>query len=126
MIEQARAADRRRLGDSHASTLISMAQLASLFQESGELAEAEALWRECLQGRVATLGAESAATLRTRASLAYVLHLRGSSGEAGRLLTEALEAQERLLGSDHPDTTDSRKRPGEISNPRGKWHAPPP
>ena len=116
MLEQALAAERRRRGDLHANTLISMAQFALLLHEAGELGESETLWRECLKGRMTTLGPDSSTTLRTMTSLAQVLYARGKTAEAAALQAQALEAQQRLLGPDHPDTLDSRKLLAQFTN----------
>ncbi|MBL9030746.1 MAG: tetratricopeptide repeat protein [Phycisphaerae bacterium] len=120
MLEAALAADRRRLGDAHESTLVSMAQLGELLRDLGELPDAEGLLRECYSGRQASLGPDHPDTLRAKSLLAYTLHLRGKHDEGERLMGEALAVQRELLRDTNTDTILTMGMTGDVFTRRGQ------
>lgn len=103
-------AARDELGSTHADTLVLMNDLASLLHEEHDLSAAEALFREALGARRATLGDRDPATLTSANNLGLLLRDKGdqaSLDEATTLLREALGARREVLGASHPETADS-------------------
>ena len=70
------------LGDRHPQTLVSMNNLGLLLEQRGNLAGAEALWREALQGRREVLGESHPNTVASREGLAAFLEEQGRPDEA--------------------------------------------
>ena len=74
-------------------TLECMSVLGRLLQDQGKLGEAEALFRQCLEGRRSAFGAQHAGTLTSISNLATLLQAQGNLGEAEPLLREVLETE---------------------------------
>ena len=95
------------LGAEHPQTLISVNNLALLYNSQGRADEAEPLYRRALAASEQVLGAEHPQTLTSVNNLAALYQCQGRSGEAEPLLRRALAARERVLGAEHPDTLTS-------------------
>ncbi|CAE7338044.1 unnamed protein product, partial [Symbiodinium sp. CCMP2456] len=80
--------------------------LASIYQGSGQLAEAEALVRKALTTMEAAFPPEvkDVRPAGIKARLAQILHMQGRFGEAEPLLRGALGLFEDSLGPEHPQT----------------------
>ena len=70
----------------------------------GDLAAAEPLLREVLEGRRDTLGNRHPNTLTSISNLCNLLKIKGDLAAAELLHREALEARRETLGDRHPDT----------------------
>lgn len=91
----------RLLGEEHADTLESKAELARALRRADKLAEARFLEEGVLEAREALLGAAHPATLEGMANLARTLACQGES-EAALALQDAVQAAyTRLLGEEH-------------------------
>jgi hypothetical protein len=95
------------LGAEHPRTLISVNNLASLYNSQGRYGEAEPLYRRALAARERVLGAEHPRTLISVNNLAFLYKSQGRYGEAEPLYRRALAASERVLGPEHPHTLGS-------------------
>jgi hypothetical protein len=74
----------------------------------GDLAAAELLLREALQGSRETLGDRHPHTLGCINNLGMLRKAKGDLAAAEPLYREALDVQRETLGSRHPNTTSSR------------------
>jgi len=70
---------RRTLGDTHADTLTSINNLASLLQDQGKLSEAEPLMREAVSGAKKTLGDAHPTTVIIQKNLDELLQKMGKA-----------------------------------------------
>jgi len=97
------APDPRRqvLGADHADTLVSVVNAGVLANALGHYEDAQALYKEALEGFVKKLGTEHPNTIVTSGNLGDSLRKSGKFKEAERLLTEAYESCVRLAGPDH-------------------------
>ena len=90
-----------RFGAADERTLQCVSVLGEMMQGQGRLAEAGALYKECLAARRAALGPEHPDTLDSMRHLASLLHAQGSVGEAEALMRYALDAARATLGPRH-------------------------
>lgn len=90
-----------------ADALAAAAELGVLYQRLGRAAEAEALIREVLEIRTATLGEDHPSSLTSLNQLADFLFSQGRVDEVEPLDRKTLEIRRRVLGEDHPDTLRS-------------------
>ena len=100
---------REALGERRPSTLDSINNLGRLLKEKGDLAAAEPLAREALEGRRETLGARHPNTLSSVSNLGLLLMAKGDLAAAEPLLREALEGRREVLGARHPKTLAASK-----------------
>jgi CHAT domain-containing protein len=100
-------ASERTLGPEHPHTLLSLNNLANLYQDTGRTDEAEVLRIRVLEASERTLGREHPATLLGVGNLAMLYDIQGRYDEAEILYIRALEARERTLGPEHPYTLSS-------------------
>ena len=84
-----------------------MSDLASMLCILGKRSDAEALLREALEGRLATVGPKHRDTLTLTGELGLLLMDLGRLGEAEPLLRSTLQARRASLGARHPDTLSS-------------------
>lgn len=87
------------LGDTHCDVALSLDELATLLQYSGDLESPESLFREALDIRRAVLGDRHAEVGGSENNLAMLLQAKGDLGEAEPLLRDALEIFEEVFGS---------------------------
>ena len=80
---------RATLGNRHPNTLGSINNLGALLHAKGDLAAAERLCREALEGQRKTLGNRHPATLNSICNLGALLQAKGDLGAARRMLREA-------------------------------------
>ncbi|MET8901427.1 tetratricopeptide repeat protein [Streptomyces sp. NPDC127113] len=96
-------------GDTHADTLTSRNNLASAYQEAGNLKRATALYEINLVQRKKVLGDTHPDTLTSRNNLASVYQEAGNLKRATPLFETVLTQCEQVLGDTHPQTLHSRK-----------------
>lgn len=106
LAEAATRASQRLMG-SHVDTASGLHEFARTKKESGDLPEAERLFREALEIRLKLLGPASKATLTTKGDLAATLQAAGRHKDAERLFDETLQAQRKLLGENHAATLET-------------------
>ena len=85
------------LGPEHPSTLTSMANLASTYQNQGRWTEAEELLEQVLETRKTVLGAKHPATLTSMANLASTYRNQGRWIEAEELLKHVVDTSNSVL-----------------------------
>ena len=86
----------------------------------GDLAAAEPLLREALEGQCQTLGNRHLSTLTSISGLGQLLMAKGDLSAAEPLLREALEGRRETLGDQHPKTLAAIKRLGELAAGKGR------
>ncbi|ORY68938.1 uncharacterized protein BCR38DRAFT_334472, partial [Pseudomassariella vexata] len=95
------------LGEDHADTLTSIANLASTYRNQGRWEEAEKLEVQVMETRKTKLGADHPDTLTSMANLASTYRNQGRWEEAEKLEVQVMETSKTKLGADHPDTLTS-------------------
>lgn len=90
----------RQLGSDHPTTAGLMANVGSVYQRLGRMAEAEALLKHALVGLATHFGDEHAATLNAKNSLAAVLIEQRKLDAAERLLSGVLAVGGKLRNQD--------------------------
>ena len=103
-MEEVIAGYTEKLGADHTNTLRAKNNLASLRQDQGKPAEAEALYQEVIAGRTEKLGADHTRTLRAKYNFGTLFPDQGKTERARQLLTEAHDGCLANLGADHPHT----------------------
>ncbi len=111
----------RVLGKEHPHTLLSVNNLAGLYQAQGRYAQAEPLYRRALEASERVLGKEHPQTLNSVHVLAGLYQAQGRHGEAEPLYKRALEAYERVLGKEHPDTLTSVNSLAGLYQAQGRY-----
>ena len=102
------------------STLIN--HVGRLLHACGEVPEAEALYREELEGTVRARGRAHPSALYAITGLASVLHARGALSEALPLYREALEGWRIELGSEeHPTTLGAASNVATVLTDMGEF-----
>ncbi|MFB7112307.1 FxSxx-COOH system tetratricopeptide repeat protein [Streptomyces sp. NPDC056291] len=96
------------LGNTHPDTLISRNNLATAYQEAGDLDRAIPLFEAALAQREQLLGNTHPDTLISRNNLATAYQEAGDLDRAIPLFEATLAQCEQLLGDTHPDTPISR------------------
>ena len=94
--------------------------MAGLLQDQGKLSDAEALYREALDGRRRTLGDAHPGTLNSINNMAGLLQDQGKLSDAEALYREALDGRRRTLGDAHPDTLGSINNMAVMLKAQGK------
>jgi serine/threonine-protein kinase len=97
------------------------ASLATLMHFSGRYAEAEALFREALDERVAAVGESARWTLSTRHYFGDLLHSRGRYGEADEQLSRAHEGARATLGAADPLTAAIARNLADVRRDSGRY-----
>ncbi|KAI0435548.1 hypothetical protein F4803DRAFT_557878 [Xylaria telfairii] len=92
------------LGPAHIRTLGCAVLLASRFQEEGQHAKAEIIWRRANSSQSKTLGNFHPLTLKTAARLALTLRQQGKYRQAKEIYLSTCKATAIVLGDDHPDS----------------------
>ena len=102
LYEQALQLRRDVLGETHPSTLVSLNNLAGLYESQGRYGEAEPLYEQALQLRRDVLGETHPSTLVSLNNLAGLYESQGRYGEAEPLYEPGAAAQPRCAGRDPP------------------------
>jgi tetratricopeptide (TPR) repeat protein len=98
---------KRVLGPDHPSTLASMANLASTYNNGGRWNEAEKLGMQVMETFKTVLGAEHPNTLASMTILASTYNSQGRLNEAEKLGVQVIERKKTVLGAEHPYTLAS-------------------
>ena len=83
--------------------------IAIVFMATGNLGEAEALWRRILEIHLANLKPEHPDIIAARNVLANTLVKEGKYSEAASQYREVVAALEKLRGPEHPDTVRAKQ-----------------
>lgn len=114
-------ADQRRLnGNRHYQTLETMAIYAQTLLQVGRLDEAEALYRETIDGLVAVIGADKSRTLVAKAEYATLLAKRGQFQKAADLLWEVEKGFVAIKGMQDVYTLITRINLGSVLTLSGR------
>ncbi|KAJ3580205.1 hypothetical protein NPX13_g347 [Xylaria arbuscula] len=92
------------LGPTHIRTLGSAVLLASRYQEEGEHAKAEVIWRRANSSQSRALGDYHPLTLKTAARLALTLQQQGKYSQAKAIYSSTSTATAMVLGDKNPET----------------------
>ena len=111
---------KRVLGPDHPSTLASMANLASTYNNEGRCNEAEKLGMQVMETSKIVLGAEHPNTLTSMANLASTYWNQGRWNEAEKLEVQVIEIRKAVLGAEHPDTLASMANLAFTYNNQGR------
>jgi tetratricopeptide (TPR) repeat protein len=95
---------KRKLGEDHPDTLISMANLASTYHDLGKLTKAEELKVLVFEKRREILGADHPDTLFSMGELASTYYQLGKLNEAEELQVVVFKKRREILEEDHPHT----------------------
>merc|ERR1719162_216387 len=117
LFKEVLAVSRQVDGDDDVNTLISINNLASLYQKMGRHDLALPLFNEALAAQRRTLGKDAADTLRTVSNLAMLLLRKEDFSLSLPLAEEALVTRRRTLGPSHVDTLESKHNLGLL-----RWH----
>ncbi|KAH9205342.1 hypothetical protein DL95DRAFT_451266 [Leptodontidium sp. 2 PMI_412] len=109
------------LGQEHPSTLNSMANLASTFNNQGRWKEAEDLEVKVMETSLRVLGAEYPDTLTSIVNLAVTYRNQGRWKEAENLDVQVIETSLRVLGQEHPSTLTSMGNLAATYQNQGRW-----
>jgi len=119
LLKRGLAVGERVLGPEHPDTLVSVNNLALLFESQGNYADAEPLYRRALETSERVLGPEHPDTLASMNNLAVLLVRKGDTAGAEPLYQRALKARERVLGPEHPDTLVSVSNLASLLSSKG-------
>ena len=108
-------------GSESNETLAVMHSLAYGLDATGELDQAESLYRRVSAARERVLGAEHPDTLNSRNNLAIVLSDQGKLAEAEAEHRAVLAIRERVLGAEQADTLSSRNSLANMLYEQGKF-----
>ena len=112
---------RRVLGEGHAETLSSLANLANALRAEGRLDESEAMHRRVLDSRKRLLGESHPDTLASMTNLANVRREQGAHDEAEHLTRDALASMRRVLGERHADTLATMNNLAAVLGAQGRY-----
>ena len=112
---------KKRFGQEHEETLISMGMLSLAYGLGGRWKEAEELQVRVMETTKRVLGEEHPSTLISMNNLALVLRGQGKYEEAERINRQALLLRKRVLGKEHPSTLTSINNLAEVLSSQGKY-----
>jgi len=95
------------LGDDHPDTLVSMNNLASIYQMQKSYEEAEKLYNFILEKRLVTLGEDHPMYLDSLFNLGVYYNSRGMNREAKEMLDKCAELRSAVLGPTHELTIET-------------------
>jgi tetratricopeptide (TPR) repeat protein len=102
-------------------TLKTISRLGRTALLQGKNPEAEALFRQSLEGQRRVLGPEHPDTLYSMSNLAAVYSEQGKYAQAEALHSQTLEIQRRVLGPEHPNTLSSMHNLAFVYRSQGKY-----
>jgi len=109
ILEETLELKRRLMGNRHASTLISMHNLAGLYGQLRQPERSLELSREAYEGRLETLGPGDPRTFGSLNLICWMLNFQERYDEAEAIVIEAAADAEERLGPGHPITVDLNK-----------------
>ena len=102
------------LGPEHPDTAETYNNLAIVYYNMGDCAQALAFYQKALDIREKKLGLEHPDTATTYNNLAGVYFEKGNYALALTLIEKALNIAEKALGPDHPDTLQAKRNLNRI------------
>jgi eukaryotic-like serine/threonine-protein kinase len=111
---------RTELGDEHPNTLLAISNMAVFLEGRGMAAEAEPLYRECLEKSRSIFGSEHPRTLDCMNIMAIFLNDQGRASEAEPLYRNTLDQRRKVLGNEDPSTLASITDLASFLNGQGK------
>ncbi len=108
------------LGEDHPDALVALQHLAHLYQRQGDLAAAEATFRDILTRRRRVYGEDHPQSAWAESDLAWLVHNRGDDAAAEPLLRHALPALRQRLGERHLYVSETMQRLGAVLITLGK------
>ncbi|MHA4816113.1 tetratricopeptide repeat protein [Streptomyces aculeolatus] len=108
------------LGEDDPDTLSARHNLAGVLHDLGELAAAEAAYRQVWCGWQRTVGDDHRHTLTARHELGRVLHDLGRLDEAEQQLTAVLHTRRLIQGDEHPHTLTARHERARVLHDLGR------
>jgi tetratricopeptide (TPR) repeat protein len=112
----------RLFGNDHASTLTSMANLATTYCNQGRWEEAEELQIQVLQTRKRVLNDEHPSVLSSMSNLASMYRNQGRWKEAEDLQVQATQMMKKVLGDEHLNTLTSMANLVATYGKQGRWN----
>jgi eukaryotic-like serine/threonine-protein kinase len=119
-LTRALALRREALGNEDPATLRSISNLAYLFEKLGRKDEAEAYFREAIDGFRRNFGAEHSDTLIVMNNMALMMWGEQRLDEAEALIVEAHEIARRVFGDDDPLTLSMEANRGSLLRDQGR------
>ncbi|MEP0872382.1 tetratricopeptide repeat protein [Trichocoleus desertorum AS-A10] len=111
------------LGNEHPNTVISLNNLAALYDAQGRYEAAELLYSEALSIRRKVLGNEHPDTATSLNNLATLYSAQGRYEAAEPLLNESLSIRRKVLGNEHPDTALTLNNLALLYKAQGRYEA---
>lgn len=111
------------LGPEHPATVISLNNLADLFQAGGDLPEAQLLYERTLRVNEKLLGPDHPDTATSLNNLAGVLWAQNRVAAARPLSERALVIRKKALGPEHPLTASSLNNLASLLQVQGNFTA---
>ncbi|CAF9921052.1 MAG: hypothetical protein ALECFALPRED_001699 [Alectoria fallacina] len=108
------------LGPEHPDTLTSMADLGSIYEEQGKLADAETMYQRALEGYEETYNPDHNLTLNVVRNLGIVFEKQGKLADAETMYQRALEGYEKTYSPDHNLTLNIVRNLGIVYEKQGK------
>ncbi|MEO0533328.1 MAG: CHAT domain-containing tetratricopeptide repeat protein [Cyanobacteria bacterium P01_A01_bin.123] len=121
LAEEALAINEAALGPNHPDTVVSLNNLALLYDSQGRYEEAEPLYLQALEIRESVLGPNHPDTAVSLNNLALMYEFQGRYREAEPLFQRALEIRESALGSDHPYTATTLNGLALLYDAQGRY-----
>lgn len=110
-----------RMGDEHPATLVSMNNLANIYEKLGRYNEAEPLYIKTLKLRQNILGNEHSGTLLSMHNLASLYERQGRYAEAEPLYIETLRLRQEVMGKEHPGTLVTMNSLASLYERQGRY-----
>lgn len=110
----------RMLGAESDEAVASTVILAKVFDLEGQWNEAEKLFSQVTETRIAKLGEDHADTLESIVNLASIYRKKGRP-EAEKLFSQVIEACRAKLGKEHPDTLMCMANIASICRRKVRW-----
>ena len=120
LLESALEINRSELGDRHPDTVISLNNLALLYQSMGQYERALPLFESALEIYRSELGDRHPSTAGSLFNLAGLYYNTQQYHQALSFIQQALQIYISTLGSDHPTTQSSKSWLQEIKKQLGK------
>lgn len=109
------------LGEDHPDTAQAFADLANLYQSTGDLEQAETWFRRALAVQETVLGPENLIVAKTIGSLGGVLGVAGDFDGAEALYRKALRLAERFSGPGNPYLAEAINNLAGVLHDKGKY-----
>jgi eukaryotic-like serine/threonine-protein kinase len=120
-IERAIDLRRRMLGEENPDTLMSIRNLANLYERQGKFQQSESLYKQVLEAQQRVLGKDHHDTLETSYDLGSTYDEAGADDRAESLLTQVLETQRRVLGEENVETLKTASRLAGVYRARDQY-----